>query len=271
MAVKWFYINVMAFLFIYHVISVSLAEPVPLAGNFCDFDREPLRIYGIIFPGTVIYQNSKMYAPMESFFQYLQLKADMSRLPSSLTVDGRAVPDSLIGFGPDRNTGQNIYYIDVTGFLYFFNINYSMDGWKISVNKAVTPVPSLSPTPKIPDRGTITVSCICKLNDHGLYRYDEVWIVYLTGQINKEADGGDYVQFSDLPSGTYRLREVHRCKLCNIAYPLYREYSAESIVEVKVGEGENKTINMPQPGVVVDRTYTGDEIPKGVFPNGDPR
>ena len=271
MTVKWFHINFMASLLIFLVISISMAGPVPLAGNFCDSDREPLNIYGVTFPDSVIYQNSKMYAPMESFFQYLQLKADMSRLPSSLTVDGKSVPDSLIGFGPDRNTGQNIYYVDVTGFLYFFNINYSMDGWKISVNKVITPVPFPSPTPKIPKKGTITVSCSCKLNDRGLYRYDEVWIVYLTGQVNQEKNGGDYVQFSDLPSGTYRLKEVHRCKLCNISYPLYREYSAESIVEVELEEGENKTINMPQPGAVVDRTYTGDEIPKGVFPNGEPR
>ncbi|MEQ8189803.1 MAG: hypothetical protein ABRQ39_17680 [Candidatus Eremiobacterota bacterium] len=264
---KMFYITFL--LLLCHVVSIS-AGTVPLAGNFCDSDREPLKIYGVTFPASVIYQNNRMYAPMELFFQYLGLKADMSRLPASLVVDGRNIPESLTGFGPDRNTGQSIYYIDVTGLLYFFNINYSMDGWKISVNKVITAVPSPTSGPVPPCRGSVTVVCSCKLDDMGLYRYDEVWTVYLTGQTNKEEDGRNSVTFSDLLPGTYRLREVHRCKLCNVTYPLYREYSAESTLEFQLKDGENKTVNMPNPAAIIDRTYRGDEIPKGVFPNGGP-
>ena len=194
------------------------AQPASLSGDFVDYSREPLVIYGRTFPGAVIYQYGKMYAPAMDFLSCLGIQGNFSYLPDQFVINGLSASTSLLGIGPDRYTGESIYYLDVTGTLKFLGIDYSQNDWKIIVNaSAATPVPLPTAGPSEPTPGATPElkngAIMMTLNitdDIDTSRGGTIKLFGLKGleNINRYyylSSGTSYYDFLDIPPGEYRI------------------------------------------------------------------
>jgi len=119
------------------VISISLqassSQFTTLSSSFIDPGSVPLTINGRTFPGAVIYQNNIMYAPAADYLAMLGVESNLQSLPSYMTINGKSAPLSLLGIGPDRYTGQNIYYLNVTATADFVGATYNGSGNRLQV------------------------------------------------------------------------------------------------------------------------------------------
>jgi hypothetical protein len=161
-----------------------------------------------------------MYAPAIDFLSALGILSNFSGLPDQLVINGQIAPTSLLGIGPERYTGTNIYYLDVTGTLSFLKINYILDGWKITVQSpqatpAVVTVPTATAFPKAtptcePVKGSITINCnithnIDKTRGRGVIRLLEQDSKNNIIRDQNISRGSTNYYFSDLLPGEYKI------------------------------------------------------------------
>jgi len=122
---KLIYISILLLIILFN-LSQSKAEQIKkLSSSFIDPSEVPLVIYGIPFSESVIFQDNRMYAPLEAYLEMIGVKAYLQRIPHELILNGRQAPVSLLAAGPDRYTGEPVYYLDVTETLNFLSIYYS--------------------------------------------------------------------------------------------------------------------------------------------------
>jgi len=208
------------FLLLFFFFSAKgISQPVGLSGNFTDPSMEPLVIHEKIFPKAVIYEYGKMYAPAEDFLSMMGVFGNLCGLPDELIIKSKIAPTSLLGIGPDRYTGESIYYLDVTGTLIFLEINYIQEGWKITVPSAPaiptavpasTPAPSPQPTPteEPVEKGSVTICW--DIDNIDTLRGGFIKLLGLDSKNNIMryqylSKGSHNFRFSDLLPGEYRI------------------------------------------------------------------
>ena len=114
-------------LFLIFTFSVAKGQEVKkLSSSFIDSTSAPLVIYGITFSDSVIYQEGIMYAPAESFLEMTGIKAYLQKIPYELILNGRQASPALLAAGPDRYTGEYIYYLNIIDTLNFVGIYYTV-------------------------------------------------------------------------------------------------------------------------------------------------
>lgn len=114
-------------------LQVNSAQFATLSSSFLDPQSVPLTINGQTFPKAVIYQNNIMYAPAADYLSMLGVDSNLQSLPSQMTINGKSAPLSLLAIGPDRYTGQNIYYLNVTATADFVGATYKGSGNQLQV------------------------------------------------------------------------------------------------------------------------------------------
>ena len=114
-------------------LQVNSAQFTTLSNSFIDPQSVPLTINGCTFPKAVIYQNNIMYAPAVDYISMLGVDSNLQSLPSQMTINGKSAPLSLLAIGPDRYTGQNIYYLNVTATADFVGATYKGSGKQLQV------------------------------------------------------------------------------------------------------------------------------------------
>jgi len=186
----------LSFLFLF-LITIPLRgeELTNLSSAFIDPQSSPLIIYGQVFPVAVIYQNNTMYAPVQDFLSMIGISSNLQGLPGYFILNGKTAPLSLLGIGEDRNTGESIYYLNVTATLDLVGgapYKISDDGGQIRITIAMTAYPPSSPpsnvgggisgqvlTARTINEGYVTLSMNC-LNDSGIQETRVIETVYLT-------------------------------------------------------------------------------------------
>jgi len=175
-----------------------------LSASFIDPPQSPLVIYGIPFSSSVIYQNNFIYAPAEDFLTMTGAKFYLQNLPSQLVINGQPAPLSLLATGPDRYTGKNTYYLNVTETLNYLGIYYRISTENNSVRITVEDVPQTVSSLK----STVSGHVVYQYFERGTVRIIETYVnsarMPQTREIsstNLPSDG--YYNFSDIPPGEY--------------------------------------------------------------------
>jgi len=117
------FIFLLILLMSHHAFSSQITN---LSGNFIDPQSAPLVMEGRAFAKSVIYENKLMYAPAIDFISDLGIASDLQGLPNQFTLNGQSAPLYLLATGPDRYTGETIYYLNVTWTLEFLSISYNV-------------------------------------------------------------------------------------------------------------------------------------------------
>lgn len=175
-----------------------------LSASFIDPPQSPLVIYGIPFSSSVIYQNNFLYAPVEDFLTMTGAKFYLQNLPSQLVINGQSAPLSLLATGPDRYTGKNTYYLNVTETLNYLGIYYRISTEDNSVRITVEDVPQTASSLKSAVSGHV----VYQYFERGTVRIIETYVNSARmpqtrefSSTNLPSDG--YYNFSDIPSGEY--------------------------------------------------------------------
>jgi hypothetical protein len=114
-------------------LQVNSAQFSTLSSSFIDPQSLPLTINNSTFPKAVIYQNNIMYAPAVEYLTMLGVDSNLQSLPSAMTINGKSAPLSLLAIGPDRYTGQNIYYLNVTATADFIGATCKGSGNQLQI------------------------------------------------------------------------------------------------------------------------------------------
>ncbi|MEQ8223031.1 MAG: hypothetical protein ABRQ37_12065 [Candidatus Eremiobacterota bacterium] len=175
-----------------------------LSASFIDPPQSPLVIYGIPFSSSVIYQNNFIYAPAEDFLTMTGTKFYLQNLPSQLVINGQSAPLSLLATGPDRYTGKNTYYLNVTETLNYLGIYYRISTENNSVRITVEDVPQTVSSLK----STVSGHVVYQYFERGTVRIIETYVNSARmpqtrefSSTNLPSDG--YYNFSDIPPGEY--------------------------------------------------------------------
>lgn len=175
-----------------------------LSASFIDPPQSPLVIYGIPFSSSVIYQNNFLYAPVEDFLIMTGSKFYLQNLPSQLVINGQSAPLSLLATGPDRYSGKNSYYLNVTETLNYLGIYYRISTENNSVWITVEDVPQTVSSLK----STVSGHVVYQYFEGGTVRIIETYLnsarIPQTREISSTSLPSDgYYNFSDLPPGDY--------------------------------------------------------------------
>jgi len=201
------YSVILIFIMVLSFTKPSYSQFISLSSSFIDPSSSPLIIYDKIFPRSVIYQNSIMFAPAVDYINFLGINADLQKLPSQLILDNKKAPLSLLAIGPDRYTGQSIYYLNVMDTLNFLGIKYNVS--EINGQKRIYVITSAGEVSKggfitgqvmisMPfQKGTVTL-LFEYVNDARIPSTKEITSIPL------EKDGK--FSFADLSPGKYTVR-----------------------------------------------------------------
>jgi hypothetical protein len=177
---------------------------IKLSSSFIDPPETPLVIYGIPFSSSVIYQNNFMYAPVENFLTMTGARCYLQNLPSQLVINGNSAPLSLLATGPDRYTGENSYYLNVTETLNYVGIYYKISTENGSVRITVEDIPQTVSSLK----SSVSGHVVYQYFEGGTVRIIETFInsarIPQTREISSTTLPSDgYYNFPDLPPGDY--------------------------------------------------------------------
>jgi hypothetical protein len=159
-----------------------------------------------------------IYAPLQEYLNMLGVRSSLQTLPKSFSINGQEAPLSLLATGPDRYTGKDIYYINVTATVDYMKADISYNIFKqgssirIAIDKIAKPVPSSTPVPPtpvatpVPKLGSITGRVDLPQN----YKSAIVRLIPLNYPVDNArayypaSYFGDFI-FDNLKEGEYRI------------------------------------------------------------------
>jgi hypothetical protein len=221
-----------------------------LSNSFIDPPLTPLVIYGVPFSSSVIVQDNIMYAPAVDYLTMIGAKSYLQKLPDQLIINGQMAPVSLLATGPDRYTGKNIYYLNVTETLNFLGLYYKVTNQNGQVRITVDELSRI--TPPSEKNGSISGHVIYPYFEGGFVRlktsYTNNARIPQTKEISSAylpSDG--YYNFQDLPPGDYIVEAscfytttgpVVYDSICRQVYRCVTTYTALWQIRVTTKEGE---------------------------------